>query len=243
MLVCILCTAVTLFLFRRRDTTDGAKSITWMQAIVLLTPVSVCTIVLLILRVKIAGLVHERYFFTLLFAVLVLLLLFYQDRIRRPLPTLCFALVALWGIYGIICTHNMFAFYRARVAIGNEVLAAGIPPSSIDFGWEQDGWYELQQSAYVNNINIATPGAFHPATHHTGDACHNPAPTGADLHLAPRYGIAFDPSLCDGPAPFAPVSYSAWGIHPQPTLYVFQYPPPWKSEIDYGVPAPPPPLP
>ncbi len=238
----ILATAITLALYRRAPARGRQEEIDWTRALVLLVPVSVCTIVLLVLRVKIVGFVYERYFLNLLFCALLLLLLYYQDVIRRPLPVLCFAFVAIWGVYGIVSTHNMFAFYRARAAIAQELIAAGVAPSSVDFGWEQDGWYELQQSAYVNNVNIATPGAFHPANHHTGDACHDPAPIGANLHLAPRYGIAFQPDLCDGPAPFTPVPYATWGIHPQPALYVFRYPPPWYSEIDAGVPAPPPPL-
>ncbi len=40
------------------------------------------------------------------------------------------------AIYGIIATHNTFAFYRARVALAAELRASGVPDTSVDNGWE-----------------------------------------------------------------------------------------------------------
>jgi hypothetical protein len=119
----------------------------------------------------------------------------------------------------------MFAFYRARVALASELLAAGVPPTSVDNGWEYDFGVELQHSSHINNPSIEWPrDAYAPTPTPSPSVC---PMNGADEipHIHPLYAIAFDPTACYGPAPFAPVHYSRWPYPTPGTLYVVRFTP------------------
>ena len=61
------------------------------------------------------------------------------------------------AIYGITVTHNMFSFYRARVALAAELRSTGIPDTSVDNGWEYNFAVELQHAPTSTTAASCTP--------------------------------------------------------------------------------------
>jgi hypothetical protein len=219
---------------RTRTTLPAAiPGISWQQLGVLLTPFTVAYTLLLMYRaVTIANagtpVILDRYSLGLLVVALVCLVRYYQERIQLQLPLASVLLVGITAIYGVAVTHNMFAFYRARVAIAAELHAAGIPDTSLDNGWEYNIDVELQHADYINNPGIVLPmHAYLPTPPPPAGPCqmywYDYTP-----HIHPLYSISFEPDACYGPAPFAPVPYSRWPYRTPGTLYVVNYRPPSK---------------
>ena len=236
----LFCVAVTFLLPRSTNdlTTRASATVSNHQVVFLFVPFSLAYGILLIHRAEFA--IYDRYLLAPIFILLCLLLRSYQ-RLQPRLPAASAVMLVFLASYGVISVHNIFALNRARVALTSPVLAAGVPDTAIDFGWEQDGWIELQHAAYINGPDISVPqGAYHHIPDPNRPGCHERLPQfGLFPHLAAQYGIAFDPNACDGPAPFAPVSYSTWPLRNPTTLYVVRYPGPWKPESFYAEPPTP----
>jgi hypothetical protein len=140
-------------------------------------------------------------------------------------------LIGLIAIYSIAATHDMFAFYRARANVANEIIAAGVQPNMFDGGFEYNAWIELLQgSGYLNDEKILNPSNIYaPIDPYRGFSCHEKEGIdGLDIrlpHFFPRYGLSFDPDACAGQSSIAPVSYFRWlGLRPA-FLYVVRYQP------------------
>jgi hypothetical protein len=206
-------------LTRREVVRESSAGISWRQLGVLLGPFAVVYGLLLIPR---AGDFHltERYLFALLVVGLLWMVRYYQDAIQPKLPWVCVALVAVMAIYGVVNTHNTFAVDRGRVVLANELLAAGVPDTVVDNGWEYNQGVELAHARFINDYRMVNPkGMYKPAPPLPVGTCEV---NGLDLtpHIQPRYGISFDPNACYGRAPFAPVQYSRWLASGPGTLYV-----------------------
>jgi hypothetical protein len=220
----ILTTALTV----RRHHVGSAQSsaniviIQWSQLRVLFGPFVVCYAIALTHRASVFAVI-DRYLLPLFFVAICLLLRLYQDFIRDRLPSLAVPMLALIAFYGILCTHNSFALARARVALANEITAAGVPLSAVDAGWEQDYWVELQRFGYINDPRLINPsGAYNPDLKPGVPTCQEAyrpyVRSGTRL-----YAVSFDPNSCDGLAPFAPVNYSTWPLRNPTRLYVVKY--------------------
>ncbi len=207
-------------------------SLSWSHLAVLFVPLTFAYLLLLSHRGGVQS-IFDRYLLTPLFLAMVCILLYSQQHLKVRWPIAIYLAIGAIAFYGICSTHNTFALARARVILAKEVFDAGVPCSHIDLGEEMNGWCELQLSTHVNDARILRPtGAYHlyPEPHWSG--CHPLSTFGFLPHIAPRYGIAFEPNVCDGPAPFASVNYSTWPLSQPTTLYIVKYPPPWQSAID-----------
>ncbi|HSY35376.1 MAG TPA: glycosyltransferase family 39 protein [Acidobacteriaceae bacterium] len=209
-------------LCHRVSVQEKSAGVSWKQLGVLLGPFGLVYVLLLIPR---AGDFHltERYLLELLVAALVCMVRYYQDAIRPELPWVCAALVALMAMYGVVNTHNTFAVDRGRVVLANELLAAGVPDTAVDNGWEYNQGVELEHAGFINDYRMINPkGLYREAPPLPEGTCEV---NGHDLtpHIQPRYGISFDPDACYGQAPFAPVHYSRWLGSEAGTLYVVYY--------------------
>jgi hypothetical protein len=204
--------------------TDTRTGVSWNQLMVLAAPFAVANIILLIPRAATFGLT-ERYLLGILVVALPCLVRYYQDRVQPQLPFVGILLVAIMAIFAITLTHNLFSFYRGRVALAAELHAGGVPDTSVDNGWEYNTAVELQHSAFINNYTMVVPAhVYVPAPLPPPGSC----PMGAyDAfpHIHPTYGISFTPNACYGPAAFAPVHYSRWPYRTPGTLYVVRYTP------------------
>jgi hypothetical protein len=201
--------------------------IAWGQLLILTMPFAVANILIVIPRAATYGLT-ERYLLGILVASLPCLVRCYQDLVQPRLPLASILLVALMALFGVTLTHNWFSFYRARVALVAELSAAGVPPTSVDNGWEYNISVELQNAPYINNARMVPPHAYVPTPPAPPDHCPM-SDFDAFPHIHPLYGISFTPDACYGTAPFAPAHYSRWPYRTPGTLYVVRYLPPPKS--------------
>jgi hypothetical protein len=201
---------------------DSPTAISSQQLTFLLAPFTIAYILLLIPATSGFG-IFDRYLLAVLLVALLCLLRFYQEQVNPRLPFIATILVAMTAIYGVAVTHNMFAFYRARVALAAEIRSAGIPDTSVDNAWEFNMGVELQHTDHLNNPAIEVPAhAYVPTPRLPVGTCRmiffDYVP-----HIRPLYGISFEPNACYGPAPFAPVTYSRWLASTPGTLYVVRY--------------------
>ena len=201
------------------------EAISWNSLAVLLVPFTVAYILFLLPRAA-DGTIFDRYILPLLAIAPVFLVRYYQETIHPNIPAAAAVLILVMAAYGVTNIHNQFAFYRARVAIAEELRAQAIPETAVDGGWENNLGVELQHSNHINFPTIITPArAYTPIPEPSPFDCHalwyNYTP-----HIHPIYGISFDSNACYGPAPFAPVHYSRWLTRTPGTLYVVRYTPP-----------------
>ncbi len=192
-------------LLRHRKASCGmedAPHLPWRQIDVLLGPFAAAYVLVLLLPAANAA-IFDRYLLELAVVALPWIVRSYQERIRPAIPFAGYTLVAITAIYGFACTHDMFAFYRARVALAAEVRARGVPDASVEYGWE----------------NGLVTALRHP-THLGGEL-------GPQYH--PVYAVGYQPDPRGGLAPFAPVHYSRWPYRGPGTLYVVRYLPPAKE--------------
>jgi hypothetical protein len=205
-----------------RQPTTPAESTHSHTLRILLLPFTLVYIALLIPRAE--NLIFDRYSLALLVVLLVFVLRFYQQQLEPKLPNLALLAVLAMAVYGIVNTHNVFAFYRARIAMAAELRAAGLPDSAVDYGWEVNLSNEIHQAPSINDPNITRPAnIFIPVPEPPPGPCQN-GWYSLTPHLHAVYGISFHPDSCAGPAPFAPVTFSRWLGSPV-TLYVVRYNP------------------
>jgi len=210
-------------LFRTTASQPRDTAITWRNLAILLAPITAAYTVLLLPRAT--ALIFDRYLLPLLVFATLVLVRYYQERIRAQLSTAVALLVLIMAIYGVAVTHNTFALDRARVVLAAELNAHGIPDTSVDNGWEYNLNVELQYSDHINEPTLNYPaGAYVPVPPPPTTGCqmfwYNYTP-----HIHPLYGISFQPDVCAGPAPFDPVHYSRWLASSPGTLYVDRYTP------------------
>ena len=100
----------------------------------------------------------DRYLLAFMFVAGLVLVRAFQDFVQPSLPAVTKVLVGLIAIYSIGATHDMFAFYRARADVANEIVAAGVQPNTFDGGFEYNAWIELLQGGgYLNDAKILNP--------------------------------------------------------------------------------------
>jgi hypothetical protein len=201
--------------------TVPSRTPTWKQLAALLLPITLVYILLLLPRAT--GLLFDRYLLPLLIFAVICLVRFYQERIQAQLPRASFVLVAIMAIYAIAVNHNMFSLYRARVALAAELRSNGVPDAAVDHGWEYNLLTELQFASHINEKEIALPrNAYVQVPAPPAGICHvlwyDDMP-----HVHAIYGVSFQPDVCNGPAPFAPVHYSRWLASSPGTLYAVRY--------------------
>jgi hypothetical protein len=206
-------------------TLQTAFGLSWRQLAFLLLPYACAYMLLLIPRAG-TGWIYDRYTLEMGLVALIFLVRYYQERIQPGIPLAGVALIAIMAVVGVTITHNHFALYRARVVLANELLASGVPDTSVDNGFEYNFAVEIRTTGHINEKKVAFPAhASIPEPPLPAGTCkmfwHEMTP-----HITPRYGISFKPNACYGPAPFPPAKYSRWLSHSPGTLYVVRYTPP-----------------
>jgi Dolichyl-phosphate-mannose-protein mannosyltransferase len=207
----------------------AARSVSWDQIVFLVGPFAAANFALLIPRSSVQLL--DRYLLAFMFICGLVLVRAFQDFIQPSLPAVTKVLVGLIAIYSVGATHDMFAYYRARVNAANEIVAAGVQPNMFDGGFEYNAWIELLQGGgHINDEKILNPpNSYVPIDPYRGSSCDGKdGIVGPNLklpHFFPRYGLSFYPDACGGRSSFAPVSYFRWlGLRPA-SLYVVKYQP------------------
>jgi len=206
----------------------SSAPVSWKQLGVLLAPFTLAYILLLIPR-STTSFLSDRYILVLLVVAMLCVTRYYQDRVQIHLPlTTTIILTALLALYGVVFTHNLFGFYRARVALAEELRAAGVPATSLDGGWEYNLDVELLHATHINDPHIVVPSdAYVPPPPSSTGICslsefwHEYTP-----HIHAIYSISYDSKECYGAAPFDPVHYSRWMSSTPGMLYLVRAAPP-----------------
>jgi hypothetical protein len=204
------------------------RSVSWHQVLLLVGPFAAAYFALLIPRSS--NQLYDRYLLPLVFLSGLGLIRAFQNFVQPCLPAATKVLVGLIAIYSIGATHDMFAFYRARVTVANEVRAAGVQPSTFDGGFEYNGWIEVLQGGYLNDEKIVNPpNSYIAMDPYRGLSCDGKAKMNEQNnqlpHFFPQYGLSFYPNACAGQTPLAPVNYFRWLGLRSASLYVVNYQP------------------
>jgi hypothetical protein len=199
-------------------------AISWRDLGVVLAPFCLAYIALLAPRASGGGF-YDRYLLPLMLIALLVLVRFYQERIRLNLPIPSVILIGVFACYGVAATHDLFAMYRGYIAAIEEVRSSGLPATAFSGSWENDGWTELETAGYINEPRIRFPiGAyvFQPVTVY---------PAGCDGNsldripaVKPVYALSFDPEQCDGQGAFLHVTYRTWLAPHVTSIYIVRLP-------------------
>jgi Dolichyl-phosphate-mannose-protein mannosyltransferase len=230
--LCIL--SFVVFLFTRRKNlftaapTHPSQPITWHHLGLLFVPFTLAYFVLLLPRAATNEL-FDRYLLPILTLSMIVLLRLYQEQVQPRLPSATLLGIAIFAAFGIAGTHDSFALLRARVALIDELRAAGVPATDIDGGFEYNSLVQIDLGRFINDPKIPLlPGdSIHASVKDSYGVC---PPIFVDNYplLSPRYGMAFTPDVCLGPSGFAPVVYRTWlGPHSN-TLYMVKVGHSWK---------------
>ena len=199
---------------------DSPLQISWYHLGVLFVPFTLAYFALLLPRAATNEL-FDRYLLPILTLSMIVILRLYQEQVQPSLPAATLLGIAIFAAFGIAGTHDSFALLRARLALANELRAAGVPPTAFDGGFEYNSLVQIDLGRFINDPKIPIlPGdSFHASVKDSYGVC---PPIFVDNYpvLSPRYSMAFDPTVCLGPSGFAPVVYRTWlGPHTN-TLYI-----------------------
>ncbi len=212
------------FLFTRRRNQSSASNaigpLSWYSFGVIVVPFTLAYFVLLLPRAATNEL-FDRYLLPVMAFAMIAVLRIYQEQIQPRIPSSTLIPIAIFAAFGIAATHDSFALLRARLALANELLSDGVPPTAFDGGFEYNSLTQIDLGHFINDPKIPIlPGdSFHPSVKKSYGVC---APILVDNYpvLSPHYGMAYDPTVCLGDAGFAPVTYRTWIAPHSNTIYI-----------------------
>ena len=198
---------------------EPPPTISWHRLGVLIVPFMAAYVVLLMPRAA-TWVFWDRYFLPIQWVGLIPILRFYQERLRSRLPALTLLPIAVFAAFSIAGTHDLFALFRARLALTDQLRSAGVPRTAIDAGFEYDGWNQIEETGFINDPQIHLPPGVHFSFPKTSfDVC-RPSMLGYFSALSVRYGVSYKPTDCLGAAEFAPVTARTWLGPRHTTLYI-----------------------
>src|SRR5262249_24924837 len=103
----------------------------------------------------------DRYLLDVAPVAILYLLKLHQERVHNSLPFVSYLTLAVFAVYGVFATHDLFALNRARVVAVQTLRSAGVRENAAQAGFEYDGWSEIDEAHYINESRIAFPsGAY-----------------------------------------------------------------------------------
>ncbi|HKD07277.1 MAG TPA: phospholipid carrier-dependent glycosyltransferase [Bryobacteraceae bacterium] len=103
----------------------------------------------LVLSRSLSRLLFDRYLMTFLPLAGIPLLWIYQTHIRRSISPSAWCVLAIFALYGVAGTHDLFAAGGARLQATRSLEQAGIPRTAITAGLEFDGWTQVEAEGRV----------------------------------------------------------------------------------------------
>ena len=162
------------------------------------------------------GMIFDRYLMPLVMVVAILYAPPHTGTSRKALVSAGWATLFFFACFAVAGTHDLYAFDRARVATLDAVTRSAVPRTSVEGGFEYDGWTQILTTGFIPDPALTTE-----APGFQRDRCRNffyvVAPS-----VKPKYLISFDRRGCYAPSAFAPVPYQAWLPPHQRFLYVQQ---------------------
>jgi len=168
--------------------------------------------------------IFDRYLLPLLPLIAIPLVWLHRRRFRRS-SVASWCCVAVYGLFGLSTTHDLFASATARKQALDLLQAHGISRSEILVGFDSDCAAEIDLAGYVNSIRIHRPPDAYRRVR-----CDWPAPVSAwwskfNPEIHPRYFVSFSrlPGLVEMQG-FVPVEYRTWLPWTVQKIYVLQFP-------------------
>ena len=190
-----------------------ADSASWQKLGIILGPFTMAYIALLVPRAM-RGPFDDRYILPLLAIFLLVLGRYYQETVKANLPLACVLLIAVFGGFSLVATHDMFAQYRGYASAIGQIRSTGVPATAILGPWEFEGWTEVEKVGHVNEHLIQVPeGAYVPPPARSFPPSCDPAAVDYldwTPAIRPVYAIVLDPMQCGGQVAFPPVAYTTW---------------------------------
>lgn len=186
----------------------GPRRLSDSELFWLLAPYTAAYILLVVTRES----VFDRYYIPILFVFLTALTRLHERRVARRFPAVTVIALALFAMFSVAGTHDLYATLRARLNVANQLRAAGVPREGMFAGVEYDGWTQLQLSGHVNNPMVKNPpGAWHDLTYLLSpySVC-KPWWTIWFPDLHPKYELSYEPLPCRTMSQFGPYEYKTW---------------------------------
>src|ERR1700722_8880143 len=207
---------------RRRN---GSRAASLHEALWILGPFAISYVVFLLPR-ALYSVVYDRYLLGLMPLAIIMLLLVHQRWVAEQLPAVTVAALSLFALYAIAGTHDWFALNRARAAGIAQIHASGVPATSIQGGFDYDGWTQIEAAGYINDVRLRTPAnSYHVnlSPLQLSEQCRlNFAEYTPAIH--PKYFVVFEPMTCLAPSKYPPVTYRTWLPPFQRMIYIQQAP-------------------
>jgi uncharacterized membrane protein YdcZ (DUF606 family) len=197
------------------------------QAFYLLGPFTLSYVALLMPR-GMYSFIYDRYLLGLIPGAIAVLLLVHQRWVAPRLPAVSTVVLVIFALYTVGATHDWFSLNRARVAAVQEVRATGVAATSIQGGFDYDGWTQIETSGYINDQRIRNPpDAYHldldlkvqrlPEKCRLNFAAYTPA-------IEPQYFVVFERMPCLASSRFDAVTYHTWLPPFRRMIYIQQTP-------------------
>jgi hypothetical protein len=210
---------------RRRHSKQNREETypTWQQIWWLLGPYFFAYLALLLPRAR-SEFLYDRYLLGIMPVAIIVLLRLHRQWVAPHVPAVSVAVMLVFAIVSICGTHDWLAFNRARISAIRPLNASGIPNTSIQAGFEYDGWTQIEATGYVNEKRMILPaGAFHEVLPQFQFAkeCRSFFSIYATA-IQPKYFIVSSPMPCFALSMYPSVSYRAWMPPFHRTVYVQQ---------------------
>jgi hypothetical protein len=173
----------------------------WYAITRLLIPLLLANFLFLIPR-SFSLVIQDKYLITILALSLILILRLAQD-LDLKIPLFAKVMLAIYCFAIVAMTHDEFSLYRARVIAANEVMATGVPSTSIQAGADFDGWTQLEAVGRMVNDESAISVINLPTDCSNWFARFTPA-------INPRVFILTSMPSCFQPMELPEVQYSTW---------------------------------
>jgi hypothetical protein len=196
---------------------------TWQQIWWLVGPYFFAYLALLLPRAS-SEFLYDRYLLGIVPVAIIVLLRMHQQWVAPHVPAVSVAVMLVFAIVSICGTHDWFAFNRARLSAVRSLNASGVPNTSIQAGFEYDGWTQIEAAGYVNEKRMILPaGAFHEILpqFQIAKECRSYFSVYATA-IQPKYSIDSYPLPCFAPSIYPAVNYRAWMPPFHRTIYVQQ---------------------
>jgi hypothetical protein len=206
-----------------RRKSPGVSSLN--EALWMLGPFAISYVAFLLPR-ALYSFIYDRYLLGLMPIAIIFLLMLYQQWVGERLPTIAIATLTLFALYATAGTHDWFALNRARAAAVAQIHASGVPTTSIQGGFDYDGWTQIEADGYINDPRIINPPhAYQPNLEplrlqsqcRLDFARYTPA-------IHPRYFVVFAIMPCLRIPGYQTITYRTWLPPFRRTIYVQETP-------------------
>jgi hypothetical protein len=175
---------------------ESWHTITWF-----LIPLLIANLVFLLPR-SLSLVIQDKYLITILALTLILILRLAQKN-SLDVSLLAKVILTVYCVAIVAMTHDEFSLYRARVLAANEVMATGVPSTSIQVGGDFDGWTEIEAVGRMANDQSAISVIHLPSDCSYWFAYFTPA-------INPRIFIMTSMPPCFQPLWLPEVQYNTW---------------------------------